>query len=448
MWRRTTLDEYRKPAPHWETVLDLDALAARRGRELGLGRRRPASSPHCERCLVSLSRGGGDAARGARIRPRARWPSSPDGFTLPEAKSERRLDRPRHLFVATDFGPGSMTELRLSAHRQGMAARHAAGRRDDRVRSASSDDLSASAWHDYDARLRAPVRAAPDRLLHAASCSCATDGRRADAGRQAGRRRRLHGARPAADRAALGLDGRRHAPTRRARCWRSASTRFLARRARLRVAVRARADARRWTASTVTRDAHPADRARQRQEPHRRAAPRATAPGSGARSRLPASARWACPRVDDVRSRRLLPDRDRLPDARARSYLAHAGSDRARAAEVDARVLRRQPACASQQFEATSTDGTARPLLRRDARRTRRCDGSQSDAAVRLRRLRGLADARLQRRDRRGLAGARRRLRAGQHPRRRRVRPALAPGGAEGTAPDAPSTTSSPSPRT
>ena len=27
IWRRTTLDEYRKPTPRWETVLDLDALA-------------------------------------------------------------------------------------------------------------------------------------------------------------------------------------------------------------------------------------------------------------------------------------------------------------------------------------------------------------------------------------------------------------------------------------
>ena len=27
LWRRTTLDEYRKPEPKWETVLDLDALA-------------------------------------------------------------------------------------------------------------------------------------------------------------------------------------------------------------------------------------------------------------------------------------------------------------------------------------------------------------------------------------------------------------------------------------
>src|ERR1700761_15265 len=27
LWRRTTLDEYRKPAPAWDVVIDLDALA-------------------------------------------------------------------------------------------------------------------------------------------------------------------------------------------------------------------------------------------------------------------------------------------------------------------------------------------------------------------------------------------------------------------------------------
>src|SRR5438045_2850122 len=28
LWRRTTLEEYRKPEPAWETVIDVDALAA------------------------------------------------------------------------------------------------------------------------------------------------------------------------------------------------------------------------------------------------------------------------------------------------------------------------------------------------------------------------------------------------------------------------------------
>ena len=38
LWRRTTLDEYRGAQPAWETVLDLDALAAAEGVQLGLAR--------------------------------------------------------------------------------------------------------------------------------------------------------------------------------------------------------------------------------------------------------------------------------------------------------------------------------------------------------------------------------------------------------------------------
>ena len=40
LWRRTTLDEYRKDKPNWETVIDLDALAAVGEGKLGLARRR------------------------------------------------------------------------------------------------------------------------------------------------------------------------------------------------------------------------------------------------------------------------------------------------------------------------------------------------------------------------------------------------------------------------
>ena len=31
VWRRTTLEEYRGPEPHWETVIDVDALAKAEG---------------------------------------------------------------------------------------------------------------------------------------------------------------------------------------------------------------------------------------------------------------------------------------------------------------------------------------------------------------------------------------------------------------------------------
>lgn len=108
IWRRTTLDEYRKPAPGWETVLDLDALARLENENwvwAGVSWR----EPQADRCLVSLSRGGGDA-RVVREFDLATLAFVPDGFTLPEAKSDVAwIDRDT-LFVGTDFGPGSLSE--------------------------------------------------------------------------------------------------------------------------------------------------------------------------------------------------------------------------------------------------------------------------------------------------------------------------------------------------
>ncbi|WP_455429919.1 hypothetical protein [Microvirga aerilata] len=43
LWRRTTMDEYRKPDPSWETVLDIDELARAQGR-IGSGRAAARSS--------------------------------------------------------------------------------------------------------------------------------------------------------------------------------------------------------------------------------------------------------------------------------------------------------------------------------------------------------------------------------------------------------------------
>jgi prolyl oligopeptidase len=107
IWRRTTLDEYRKAAPQWDTVIDLDALA-REEHENWVWAGVTCLEPQGTRCLVSLSRGGGDAevVREFDLAARA---FVQDGFTLPESKgSVYWIDQDR-LFVATDFGPGSMT---------------------------------------------------------------------------------------------------------------------------------------------------------------------------------------------------------------------------------------------------------------------------------------------------------------------------------------------------
>ncbi len=145
IWRRTTLAEYRKEAPAWETVIDLDQLA-RDEHENWVWAGVSCLEPRGERCLVSLSRGGGDArvVREFDLKERA---FVAGGFALPEAKSSIGwIDRDT-IFVATDFGAGSMTSSGypriVKEWKRGEALANART-----VFEAGATDLSASAWKD------------------------------------------------------------------------------------------------------------------------------------------------------------------------------------------------------------------------------------------------------------------------------------------------------------
>ena len=109
VWRRTFLDQYVQASPVWETVLDVDALAKAEG-ENWVWQGADGLPPDYTRYLVTLSRGGGDAAvtrefdavtktfvagrlRGAR-RPRP-------------ASAGRTSDT---VWIGTDFGAGSLTK--------------------------------------------------------------------------------------------------------------------------------------------------------------------------------------------------------------------------------------------------------------------------------------------------------------------------------------------------
>ncbi len=108
LWRRTTLAEYRKAEPAWEPVLDLDELARREKENWVLGGlvcRRPDQG----RCLVQLSRGGADAEVTREFDIDAKG-FVDGGFELPESKGSVAWAGPDSIFVATDFGPGTMTE--------------------------------------------------------------------------------------------------------------------------------------------------------------------------------------------------------------------------------------------------------------------------------------------------------------------------------------------------
>jgi prolyl oligopeptidase len=106
VWRRTGIAEYARPAPEWEMLLDLDKLSADEHENWTW--KGADCSPALKRCLVSLSRGGGDAdvVREFDLAAKA---FVADGFQLKEAKSAITwLDEDTVLF-GTDFGPGSMT---------------------------------------------------------------------------------------------------------------------------------------------------------------------------------------------------------------------------------------------------------------------------------------------------------------------------------------------------
>jgi prolyl oligopeptidase len=107
IWRRTTWASYLGGAPSWETVLDIDALAAAESVPWAWGGA-TCLPPEFHYCLVRLSRGGADAVEIREFDMEART-FVPGGFTLPEAKqSVAWVDRDA-LLVAGDFGPGSMT---------------------------------------------------------------------------------------------------------------------------------------------------------------------------------------------------------------------------------------------------------------------------------------------------------------------------------------------------
>jgi prolyl oligopeptidase len=106
VWRRASIEDYRKSTPQWDILLDLDKLA---GDEHENWVWKGADcTPSLKRCLIQLSRGGGDAVVVREFDPLTRS-FVPDGFRLTEAKSFITWLDEHSVLVGTDFGPGSMT---------------------------------------------------------------------------------------------------------------------------------------------------------------------------------------------------------------------------------------------------------------------------------------------------------------------------------------------------
>jgi prolyl oligopeptidase len=108
LWRRSPLAAYAAGTPAWETLLDIDALA--RTENANWVYKGVTCEPGAgNRCLVQLSNGGKDAT----IHREFDVPSKSfvaGGFSLPEAKAAAIWKDRDTLYVATDWGAGTLTE--------------------------------------------------------------------------------------------------------------------------------------------------------------------------------------------------------------------------------------------------------------------------------------------------------------------------------------------------
>jgi len=108
LYRRTTLDSFNSGLPQWNTVLDIDEMS-KRDNIKWVFKGMDCLQPTYDKCLVSLSPGGGDARELREFNAKT-LKFVAEGFNLPTAKMNVSWIDEDHLFVGTDFGPDSMTD--------------------------------------------------------------------------------------------------------------------------------------------------------------------------------------------------------------------------------------------------------------------------------------------------------------------------------------------------
>ena len=145
IWRRTTLDEYRKAEPKWQTLLDIDALN-KTEKAQWVFKGADCLRPKFDRCLISLSPGGTDAVE-VREFDLPSLAFVEGGFRIPVAKTQAGWIDANTIYVGTDFGPGSMTDSsypRIAKQWQRGTPLSAA----KVVYEGKATDLAVSAYHD------------------------------------------------------------------------------------------------------------------------------------------------------------------------------------------------------------------------------------------------------------------------------------------------------------
>jgi len=108
IWRVSPLAAFASGKPEWRTLLDIDAMSKADNKKW-VFKGADCLSPAYVDCMVSLSNGGGDAVE-VREFSLDTGLFVPNGFFLPNAKSNTSWAGPDALFIGTDFGAGSLTD--------------------------------------------------------------------------------------------------------------------------------------------------------------------------------------------------------------------------------------------------------------------------------------------------------------------------------------------------
>jgi prolyl oligopeptidase len=108
LFRKTTVADYLTSSPHWQTVIDFDALGAQEHVNwVPKGER--CLYPGDEYCIVAISDGGEDAITGREFDLKT-GKFVVNGFALPHSKQSLAWEDKDTLLVARDWGAGTMTK--------------------------------------------------------------------------------------------------------------------------------------------------------------------------------------------------------------------------------------------------------------------------------------------------------------------------------------------------
>lgn len=108
VWRKSTLDSYLSDKTKWETVLDFDKLAKDEGKNW-VYKGNTCLGPDYEMCIVNLSDGGKDAVVRREFNTRTKT-FVEDGFVTAESKGSMSWVDKDTVVVGVDFGDGTMTD--------------------------------------------------------------------------------------------------------------------------------------------------------------------------------------------------------------------------------------------------------------------------------------------------------------------------------------------------